>query len=139
MARAASAFDSICAWGWEPIDEPRDETEEELLREGICGRRVREAWADPALRSAAERVEMAAFIMQIIARKHEEALRIVATWHPEDARLLPHTLDEYLDELRWLEQQIHRQADETCTLAEAARQVMGCSASQDSPRAHEPS
>jgi len=122
--RALRAIASVSPHHWEPIDEPRDEIEEMTLDNGLEQRCVQDRWDDPARNSAVEKVEMAVFIIKVLSNKYEETRRIITTWQSEDEPLLPRSFDEYVTELKWLELQIHRQADETCILALDVRLLM---------------
>ena len=122
--RALEAWNSVCLWRTELIGEPQDEIEAWMLENDIESKRVRGPWADPARQAAAERVELAYFIVQALDHEYEIVRRIVAGWDPGASEGLCHTLDEYIDKLRVFEAQIHRQVDVVCAKARIASEQM---------------
>jgi len=122
--RALKAIASVSPHHWEHIDEPRDEIEELVVDNDLEVRCVQDEWDDPARWLAVDKVELAVFIIKVLSSKYEERRLIITSWQTEDEHLLPHSLDEYVAQLRSLEVQIHRQADETCALAFEARLLM---------------
>jgi len=122
--RALKAIFSVSPHHWERIEEPRDEIEELVVDNDLEVRCVQDEWDDPLRWLAVDRVELAVFIIGVLAGKYEERRLIVASWQTEDKSLLPHSFDEYVEELKSLELQIHRQAEETCGLAFEARMLM---------------
>lgn len=112
IERARLAMEDICLSKKEPIKVPRNRIEEWMLENGATHRRVSLPWTDKAQQELVLFANESFEELRQLDEHFESTRRIVASWQPENKLFLPHTLDEYITELRNLEEAIYRQADE---------------------------